>query len=52
MEEKDNFKIIHPVQMIKLINAHIDLTLEGNIAKVLYKEMQIPENFKLFAGNR
>ena len=31
---------------IKFINADVDLTFEGNIAKILYKEMRIPEPFK------
>jgi len=31
---------------IRFINANVDLTFEGNIAKILYKEMCIPEPFK------
>jgi len=31
---------------IKFINANVDLTFEGNIAKILYKEMRIPEPFQ------
>jgi len=31
---------------IKFINADLDLTFEGNIAKILYKQMQIPDAFK------
>jgi len=31
---------------IKFINANVDLRFEGNIAKILYKEMRIPEPFK------
>jgi len=48
MEEKDliTTKISILFKHIKFINADTDLTFEGNIAKVLYKEMRIPENFK------
>jgi len=48
MEEKDliTTKIFILFKLIKFINADTDLTFEGNIAKVLYKEMHIPENFK------
>jgi len=48
MEEKDliTTKISILFKCIKFINADTDLTFEGNIAKVLYKEMHIPENFK------
>jgi len=31
---------------IKFINADVDLTFKGNIAKILYKEMRIPEPFQ------
>ena len=31
---------------VKFINADTDLSFEGNIAKVLYKEMTIPEAYK------
>jgi len=33
-------------KQINFINADIDLTFEWNIAKILYKEMCIPEPFK------
>ena len=33
-------------KQIKFINVNVDLTFEGNIAKILYKEMHIPEPFK------
>ena len=31
---------------VKFINADTDLSFEGNIAKVLYKEMKIPDTYK------
>ncbi len=31
---------------VKFINADMDSSFEGNIAKVLYKEMMIPEVYK------
>jgi len=48
MEEKDliTSKISVLFKCIKFINADTDLTFEGNIAKVLYKEMHIPDAFK------
>jgi len=48
MEEKDliTSKISILFKRIKFINADTDLTFEGNIAKVLYKEMRIPDAFK------
>jgi len=48
MEEKDliTSKISVLFKKIKFINADIDLKFEGNIAKVLYKEMWIPKHFR------
>jgi len=34
-------------QKVKFINADMDLSSEGDIAKVLYKEMKIPEAYKV-----
>jgi len=31
---------------VKFINADLDLSFEGDIARVLYKEMKIPEAYK------
>jgi len=47
-EEKDliTSKISILFKHIKFINTDTDLTFEGNIAKILYKEMCIPDNFK------
>jgi len=33
---------------VKFINTDVDLCAEGDIAKVLYKEMRIPDHFKFF----
>ena len=48
LDEKDLVatKVSIIFKRIKFINADIDLTFEGNIAKILYKEMRIPEPFK------
>ena len=48
VDEKDLVatKVSIIFKRIKFINADIDLTFEGNIAKILYKEMRIPEPFK------
>jgi len=48
VEEKDlvTTKVLLNFKQIKLINANVHLTFEGNIAKILYKEMCIPEPFK------
>ena len=47
-EEKDLItdKLGLTFKKVKLINADIELSYEGNIAKVLYKEMKIPETYK------
>jgi len=31
---------------IEFINVDVDLTFEGNIAKILYKQMRVPEDFQ------
>ena len=47
-DEKDlvTSKVAMIFKRIKFINADVDLTFEGNIAKILYKQMQIPDTFK------
>jgi len=47
-EEKDLITNKIPIifKRIKFIIADTDLTFEGNIAKILYREMRIPDNFK------
>jgi len=54
MEEKGliTAKISLLFKCIKFINTDTDLTFEGNIAKVLYKEMHIPDNFKAVWGDQ
>jgi len=48
VEEKDLItdKLGIIFKKIKFINADTDLCFEGNIARVLYKEMKIPENYR------
>ncbi len=48
MDEKDlvTTKVSIVFKRIKFINADVDLTFEGNIAKILYKQMRIPEAFQ------
>jgi hypothetical protein len=49
VEEKDLItnKLGIIFRKVKFINADTDLSYEGNIAKVLYKEMRIPETYKI-----
>jgi len=47
MDEKDLVTTkVAIIFKIKFINADVDLTFEGNIAKILYKQMRIPEAFQ------
>jgi len=49
VDEKDlvTTKVSLIFKWVKFINADIDLTFGGNIAEILYKEMHIPEPFKV-----
>jgi len=39
-------KLVLIFKKVKFINHDMDLSADGDIAKVLYKEMRIPDHFK------